>query len=364
MQEITAERVLTPDGWQEHVRVVVHDGRIRALEHLSGAVDSDVVHLVPGFVDIQVNGAAHVDVATATGDDWDDLDAVLAAQGTTTWLPTVTTRPLDSYPAVLDRITDAMRREGARPEIAGVHLEGPFLGQAHGAHRSSWVTPIDDDFLDGLPSIVRLVTLGAENPGAPNATRALTSRGIIVSIGHSTPSSTQIDDVVAAGAKLVTHLFNAMSGIHHRDAGLALAALTDDRLQMSLIADGVHVSPRAMNLAWRARSESIILITDAVGWNAPSADVSIVDGAPRLRDGTLAGSCLTMDGAIRNSVAAGADLRSAVMAASTRPAQLLSLHDRGAIAPGLRADLVGLDDDLRVMTTWSAGAMIHRSANR
>lgn len=364
MQEIRAERVLTPDGWQENLRVVVHEGRIHALEHLRRGDEPDVVHLVPGFVDIQVNGAAHVDVATATGDEWNDLDALLAAQGTTTWLPTVTTRPLDTYRAVLGRITDAMHREGARPEIAGVHLEGPFLGQAHGAHRSAWVTPIDDDFLDELPSIVRLVTLGAENHGASNATRALTSRGIVVSIGHSTPTPAQIDDVVAAGARLVTHLFNAMSGIHHRDPSLALAALTDDRLQMSLIADGVHVSARAMNLVWRARSESIILITDAVGWSAPSVDVPIVDGAPRLHDGTLAGSCLTMDEAIRNSIAAGADLRSAVLAASTRPAQLLSLHDRGTIAPGLRADLVGLDNELRVMATWSAGEMIHRSANR
>jgi N-acetylglucosamine-6-phosphate deacetylase len=357
---ITADRALVEGRWRERVRLDISDGVISAISDLEPEVAPEHVTIAPGFVDLQVNGIDDIDVANADGEDWSHLATALASQGTTTWCPTLTTRPLDSYLPALDRIRAAMSRPLLGPDIAGVHLEGPFLGGAHGAHRSQWVTAIDHQFLRELPDHVRLVTLGAEIDDAAAAIRTLVDRGIVVALGHSTPTGRAVDEAIVAGARLVTHVFNAMSGIHHRDDGLALHALTDDRLLLSMIADGVHVSDRAMSLVWRARPDGVVLVTDSVAWRTPTGRVTIVDGAPRLHDGTLAGSCLTMDAAVRVSVKVGAELRTVLLAASTRPAQLLGLHDRGVINVGQRADLVELDQDLEVSTTWSRGQVIHR----
>lgn len=348
---ITAERALTPTGWLDDVCIGVHDGVIADISPLAGRrADHRIV--APGFVDIQVNGFDDIDVGTADGDDWDTIAHALAHTGTTAWLPTLTTRPLDDYQPAFARIDTARRRRIVGAQIAGIHLEGPFLGRRHGAHRSRSVVPPDIEFCRALSPLVRLVTLGAETEGAIEVTRELAGRGIVVAIGHSEPSAEEVDDIVDAGARLVTHVFNAMSGVHHRDDGLALRALTDDRLLVSLIADGVHVSPRAMSLVWRARRDGVVLVTDAIAWRR--ADLRI-DGAPRLADGTIAGSTLRMDQAIRNCVALGVPLADVLMAAATRPCRLLGLDDRGEIVVGRRADLVALDAELHPTTTWVGG---------
>lgn len=362
---ITAERALTPGGWRHRVRLTVRDGVIVDVGDIGPGHTAEFAVLAPGFVDLQVNGFDDVDVGAAVDDDWGRLGRALAAQGTTAWCPTLTTRPLDAYTTALARAAAAA---GAPPEgarIVGVHLEGPFLGTAHGAHASRSVIEADHSFVGSLPPIVRMVTLGAEIEGAVDLVRALAERGVLVAIGHSRPTDAQIDAAVGAGARLVTHVFNAMSGVHHRgDGGLALAALTDDRLALSLVADGVHVSPRALRLVWRARPDAVVLVTDAVAWRAHGDRLAITDGAPRLADGTIAGSCLTMDEAVRRSVEAGASLADALAAASARPAGLLGLTDRGVIDIGRRADLVALDHSLQVVSTWVAGRPVHRRASR
>ncbi|HSL57101.1 MAG TPA: amidohydrolase family protein, partial [Acidimicrobiales bacterium] len=157
------------------------------------------------------------------------------------------------------------------------------------------------------------------------------------------------------------HGFNAMAGLHHREPGLIGAALTDPRLTVSLIADGVHVHPAVLRLAFAAAPGRVALITDAVGWRTErlaGRGVRVVDGAPRLADGTLAGSALTMDAAVRTVVAAGVDLASALRAASTTPARVLGLADRGRIEPGARADLVVLGVDLRPEQVWLGGVPV------
>ena len=158
---------------------------------------------------------------------------------------------------------------------------------------------------------------------------------------------------------MVTHLFNAMSGVHHREGGVALWALTEPNLVVGLIADGVHVDPLAVRLAFSAKTAAgVALVTDAVAWNTGGfADrpITVVDGAPRLPDGTLAGSILTMDRAVRTCVEAGVALEDALVAASRTPARTLGALDRGAIAAGLRADLVVLDTSLHVEETWVGG---------
>ena len=340
------------------VAVVVHDGLITALEPWRG--DAPVHLLCPGFVDLQVNGIDEIDVASATDGDWEVLDAHLLAQGVTTWCPTLVTSPLPAYEAPLRRVGAAMARTGrARPTIAGAHLEGPFLGAAAGAHRRELIVPVDPAWIAALPGHVALMTLGAEQPDVGEAIRHLTTRHVVVSIGHSTATDAELDAAVQAGASLVTHLFNAMSGLHHRTPGVAAWALTTRAVAASIIADGVHVHPRMIALAFTALgSGRCVLVTDAVAWRAGTAGLVGVawrDGAPRLPDGTLAGSSITMDGAVRVCVAAGVPLEHVLAAASTNPARVLGLADRGSIAVGRRADLVALGPDLGVRQVWVAG---------
>ena len=198
------------------------------------------------------------------------------------------------------------------------------------------------------------MTLAPELPGAVEAIASLSARGVLVSLGHSACSAETALAAADAGARLVTHLGNAMGPLHHRAPGLLGAALADERLAVSVIADLVHTHPVFVRMAFTAKGASgVALVTDAVA-APPGPD------PPRLADGTLAGSVLTMPGALSNAVhASTVSLPDAVTAASTTPARLLGLDDRGAIAPGRRADLVALetvdDGSWRVASVWVAG---------
>lgn len=358
-RRLCAARALTPAGWVDDAEITLRDGRIDAIEVRPGR-SHDVDLLLPGFIDVQVNGVDGIDIASADGSDWDRLDDLLLAQGVTSWCPTLVSARLDSYARPLARITRAMRRDGGRTRLIGPHLEGPFLGAAHGAHASELVIPIDLDWLEALPPEVALVTLGAEQPDAVAATRLLTQRGVTVAVGHTRATDDQLDAVADAGARLVTHLFNGMSGLHHRDPGVAAWALTHPSIASSLIADGVHVHPRMLRLATSVLGpDRTVLVTDAVAWRAGRVgtlgDLEVRDGAPRLGDGTLAGSILTMDGAIRQMVDAGVPLDRAIRAASTTPADVLGLTDRGRLQAGALADLVAVDDTLHVTGSWVGG---------
>lgn len=352
--------MVTPSGVLDDAAVHIAGGRIEAIAPATGPVDHDI--LSAGFVDLQVNGVDDVDVATASDPEWGRLRALLAAQGVTSWCPTLVSAPLpvlDARMATLDaRLTTQHPTQGA--VAVGIHVEGPFLGGAPGAHRSVEPGPIDPAWPARLPATVRVVTLAPEHAGAPEAIRALAARGVVVALGHTTASHEQTEAAIDAGARLFTHVFNASGAFHHRAPGALGAALTDDRIAVSVIADGVHVHPAALRLAWRAKpAGSVVLVTDAVAWRAgrlADAGVAVADGAPRLADGTLAGSVVTMADALAVTVReAGVDLLDALGAATWVPARLLGLDDRGAILPGRRADIVALTDDLEVAATWVAG---------
>lgn len=284
-------------------------------------VDADGCYVVPGFVDLQRNVAP---------ERITDVSARLPATGVTAWLPTIVTSTADVRRRALEAL-GTWDGEGASP--LGLHLEGPFLSPERvGAHDPALVTaPVDEGWSrDGG---VALVTLAPEVPGAIPLVGALVARGVVVSLGHSQASAAEADAAVDAGATMVTHLFNAMAPLHHRQPGLAGVALTDERLAVGLIADGVHVDPVAVDVAWRAAGDRIVLVTDAV------------DGPDRLSDGTLAGSRLTLDQAVRNLVAfTGCPVAQALAAASIRPARVLGVEPRG---------LVVLDDMLQVVTAIS-----------
>jgi len=362
-ERLTAARVLLPTGLSGPAVVEVEGGWITAVAPAEGAGVLDRT-LAPGFVDLQVNGLEDVDVADVEREGWQVLDQRLLAGGVTTWCPTLVTAPLDAYPARLAAIEAAASRpEGAWPRIAGAHLEGPFLGGRPGAHPVHLLRPLDLDWLAALPPIVRLVTLAPELDEAPEAVRLLRERGVVVSLGHTAATADQVARCVDVGATLVTHLFNGMPPLHHRDPGVATAALLDDRLITCVIGDGIHVAPAAVALVLRCKGPGrAALVSDAIAWRSlahAGTAIVLVDGAARLEDGTLAGSAITLDAAVRTAVAGGVGLADALAAASTTPAAALGLTDRGVIEPGRRADLVALGPDLAVESTWVAGRKVH-----
>lgn len=358
---IRVGQIALPSGISGPHSVTCEEGSITSIIPI--ASDYEDVLLMPGFIDLQVNGIGTYDVAHARDDQWQFLDQALLRQGTTAWCPTLVSAPLNSYAERFTEITTAQHRSIAiRPEVIGIHLEGPFLGDALGAHDPRYVQDINLKWLSSIPDNVRVVTIAPENPQAIAAIGSLCEHGVVVSIGHSQATDDLTVAAIDAGAKLVTHLFNGMSGVHHRHDGVALVALTDDRVAVSLIADLVHVQPRAVDLTFRAKPHDVVLITDSVPHQAESAKrrgIVLQNGAPRLPNGTLAGSSLTMNTAIRNVVQeCDVDIHLAIQAATSTPARLLGLSDRGSIAVGCRADLVALDSNFQVRKTWIAGVLV------
>lgn len=356
-----AKRIVQGDRVVVDSEVVVDDhGHVAGIRPATGPTEHHC--LVPGLVDLQVNGHDDVDVATADPHGWDRLARLLLDQGVTAWCPTLVTGTLADTADALARIGAAMDRPDG-PEILGAHLEGPFLGERPGAHDRALVRSVDAAWLASLPDIVAIVTGAPECPGAPALWRWAVEREVVASVGHSGVDADDARAAFAAGARMVTHLFNAMSGTDHRRPGVATAALLDDRVTVGLIADGVHVHPDLVRLAFRVKGpERVALVTDAVAWRdrPANAPLAIAGGAPRRPDGTLAGSSLTLDRAVANVVAWGVPLADAVRAATTTPADLLGRPDLGRIAPGARADLAALDAAGRCRATWLAGRPVLR----
>jgi N-acetylglucosamine-6-phosphate deacetylase len=346
-------------------------------------LDATGLVVAPGFIDLQCNGALGVDL-TSEPDRLGDIAAGLPRWGVTAWLPTVVTSPPAERLAVLRAFRDRRDVEsgpvGATP--LGLHLEGPFLAPARrGAHdlhllTAPSLTLVDDEGWSRAAGVA-LVTLAPELPGALDVVRALVDRGVVVAAGHSSATASEARAALDAGVTGVTHLFNAMGGLHHREPGLAGVALTDPRPHVWLIADGVHVDPAVVALAAGALGDRTVLVTDAVaalgaGHAAAAARAGRLGsrpvdlpadgegGAVRLADGTLAGSALSLDRAVRNLMAfAGVDLAAAVHAVTAAPAALLGLPDRGVIAPGAVGDLVLLTPEGHVVATVIGGEVVH-----
>jgi N-acetylglucosamine-6-phosphate deacetylase len=257
--------------------------------------------------------------------------------------------------------------------VLGVHVEGPFLSaRRRGAHNTDWMCdPTPEavaELLAAAPGLLRIHTLAPELPGALAAIRQLVTAGVLVSVGHSNATAAEVEAAADAGARMVTHLFNAQRPLHHREPGVVGQALVDDRLTSGLIADLTHVVGPVCRLAFQAAPGRVVLVTDAaaaagmpVGRYELGGEEVIVDGTgPPIRaDGTIAGSGLRLDDAVANVVAEGVDLTTALNAATRLPADLIDRSDLGRIVTGALADLVWLTDDLRTRATWLAGELCY-----
>jgi N-acetylglucosamine-6-phosphate deacetylase len=347
---------------------------IESVEAGGGAEATD--YIVPGFIDLQVNGRGGIDVMNARAGALCELSSELAREGTTAWLPTAITSPLERIEAVAANISEAIAEATAKAiagsgdtrrvasAILGMHLEGPFISAARlGAHPAHNLEPRGAalERVAALPAL-RMITLAPELNGALEAVANLSARGVAVSLGHTDASLEQAQAGVAAGARMFTHTFNAMAPLDHRHPGATAAAMLPSRAWAAVIADGVHVHPAMLRLLYLARGAGgICLTTDrvAIGDTAgasPLASATVAGGAARLPDGRLAGSVISMLDAVRIMVEqAGASVGEAALMAATNPARVLGCGERGRIEAGAIADLLVLGPGLELKAVFVGG---------
>ncbi len=380
MTVISAPALLIGTEFVGPAAVVVRNGTIcEILDHIPAVASTHVQLtsgvLTAGMVDLQINGGFGVDFADASPEQWTAARCALARTGVTSFVPTLITAALSDLSRQLDDVMREQRRDvpgGA--QVLGAHLEGPFLSPVRaGAHDVSLIVDPTPASLDELLSqnrhtAIRIMTLAPESPGALAAISRLRELGITVAVGHSDATADQVSAAADAGASMITHLFNAQRGLHHREPGVVGAGLADTRFRLGLIADLHHVTGTVLKIAFDAAPQRIVLVTDAVAAMGLPPGTSMLGGRPvlvdadqqppRRDDGVLAGSTLTMDQAVRNVVGLGVRRETALVAATSTPGDVLERADLGRIAVGAPADLVWWDESSAVGEVWLQGTPV------
>ncbi len=378
---ISGARIFDGHSWHDNAALLIEFG------HVSAIVSADAIpanaktvvldggSVVPGFIDLQVNGGGGILLNNAPSVE--SIRTICAAHtqfGTTALLPTLIT---DSVPVnVAAMAAGKAAAEQAVPGFIGLHLEGPHLSLARkGTHDPALIRPMDDEDLArliaaaaDLPNL--LITVAAETV-TPAQIKALSDAGIIVSVGHSDASGDVAGAAFYAGASMATHLFNAMSQLGNREPGVVGAVLTNGRVHAGLIADGIHVHPAAIEIALRAKEGHpghIFLVTDAMSQTGTDLKtltlngrtITRADGALRLADGTLAGADLDMIDAVEFMITRiGLPLEEVLRMASLYPAEAMGIEDEfGHLQPGAVASFVHLTDDRKVASTWISGVEV------
>lgn len=384
-QALIGTRIFDGSDWHENSAIVFEGGRILAIEPLASlSADLEKIDggeiIAPGFIDLQVNGGGGVLLnEEPTVDGIATICAAHAKFGTTSLLPTLITDTFEITSRTVAAGIEAKRQ--AVPGFLGLHLEGPHLSLARkGAHDPKLIRPMEDEDLDlilscGLALDALMVTIAPESV-TPEQVIRLASAGITVSLGHTEASYDIARLYVHAGVRTVTHLFNAMSPLGHREPGMVGAALDTGSLYAGLIADGIHVHPAAMGAALRAKTGpgKIFLVTDAMSpigtemtsFTLNGREILRRDGRLTLEDGTLAGADIDMASSVRLvHQILGLPLDEALKMASTYPADAAQVSARkGAIRPGYDADFVALNANLEAQGTWIGGTRVYQACSR
>jgi len=382
-QAIRGARIFDGEAWHDKAALLVSGGTVEAIvPETTIPADADIVSaggglLVPGFIDLQVNGGGGVMLNDEPNVDglW-TICSAHARFGTTALLPTLITDTRETTAAVLAAGRQAVAEKV--PGFLGLHLEGPHLSLARkGAHDPSLIRPMDDADLERLLSCqgvfpAMMITVAPENVTESQVAR-LSDAGFIVSLGHTEADFETVGRYAAAGARTVTHLFNAMSPLGHREPGMVGAALDNGSLHAGLIADGIHVHPAAMSVALRSKQGPgrVFAVTDAmspIGTDLTSftlngREILRRDGRLTLADGTLAGADIDMISSVRFlNRTLGLPLEESLRMVSAYPAEAAQVADRkGSLKPGRDADFVLLTDDLRMKSTWIGGACVYQA---
>ena len=378
--------IITPFHLVSGKAIIVEKGRIREImneEELSTATltGAEVIEgkdkfIVPGYIDIHVHGGGGSDVMDG---DYEAINQIAIAHshfGTTSFLPTTMTMSKDKIIRSLRSICEAVKKGTAGAEILGIHMEGPYINpEKKGAQKEEDIKKISiEEFLEfnqASGNLIRLVTIAPEMPGAIGLIKYLYKQGIIASVGHTNATYVQTQAGIQAGLSHVTHVFNAMRELHHREPGVVGAALTSPELTVEVIADGIHIHPIVLKILTKIKEgEKIVLITDAMRatglkdgtYDLGGQEVIVAKGQARLKDGTLAGSVLTMDKAVKNMVnKVGIQLPKAIQMASFNPARSIGIDDKkGSLEPGKDADIVILNKNLETELTIVAGKIVYR----
>jgi N-acetylglucosamine-6-phosphate deacetylase len=376
MPTLTARTLITAIGSVAYPAIAIDaDGLIADIGTDAG-IRSQAI-LTPAFLDIHTHGAAGYDVMRGQAAGLSTMQRFLASKGTSHYLPTTVTAPVDETLRALEALADAV--EGPKPrgeaEPIGIHLEGPFLSHAkRGVHPTELLQPpsiaLFDRFRQAARGHIRLLTIAPEAPGALDLIRHASGLGVRVSLGHSNATAAEALAGIAAGAASATHTFNAMRALDHREPGVAGVVLDTPALFSELICDGIHVAPALVRLWLRLKGEQAMLVTDAISatgmpdgaYTLAGLPVTVAHGKATLTDapGTLAGSVLTLDRAVENLRAfTGCALEEAVRCASSHPAALLGLADSiASLRVGQPASFNQYTAEGRLEATWLRGQRI------
>ena len=357
--------------------VEVFSRRGRQLPTTIRSIDLGDATLAPGFVDLHIHGGAGHDVMEGNEAALAAVESLLAQHGVTSYYPTTVTAPLDQTLLALEQLAKAIEKRKSvrlprRARPLGIHLEGPFLSHSRrGVHPPEQLRApsleLFEKFWQASSGTIRLLTIAPELDGAPEVIAEAQRRGICVSLGHSDANLEQAQRGIDAGGRHATHTFNAMRPLGHRDPGLLGAILTDPRVTVDMIVDGVHLDPTIVNLVLKTKgNDAAVLITDATAatgmpdgiYHLGPMEVEVKDGRC-MSAGKLAGSVLTMDQAVRNVVrSANWELQDAVRLASYNPARVMGVETQyGVIRPGATADLVALSPAGEVRATTVGGVI-------
>ena len=380
MKSIVNGRILIPDGVIDQ-KVLTFDQRIAEIAseppEEAEIIDAKDCYVAPGLIDVHCHGFMGWDTSRASVSDLKSMCAHLVRSGVTSWLPTTLTLPWPELEKCFAAIREVMR-ESALPEwrggaqVLGCHAEGPFISpRRKGAQCEAYIQRPEARRIKPWASVIRLITVAPEVDGALDFIRAAKRLGIAVSMGHSDATAEQAFAAIEAGVTHVTHTFNAMAPLNHHSPGLVGAALNDDRVYCELIADGLHVSPLLLPLLARLKLHRLVLITDSIQsaglpdgvYDQLGVQIRMEGECCRLMDGTIAGSTLTMDKAVRNFVRySGIPVWRAVNMASLYPARAIGMDSRkGALQRGKDADIVIADRHFNVRATFVGGECVYRA---
>jgi N-acetylglucosamine-6-phosphate deacetylase len=378
--------IITPFHLVSGKAIIVEKGRIREIVNkeelsttaLTGAevIEGKDKFIVPGYIDIHIHGGGGSDVMDGEYEAINQIAIAHSHFGTTSFLPTTMTMSKDKIIRSLRSICEAVKKGTEGAEILGIHMEGPYINpEKKGAQKEEDIKKISiEEFLEfnqASGNLIRLVTIAPEMPGAISLIKYLYKQGIIASVGHTNATYVQTQAGIQAGLSHVTHTFNAMRELHHREPGVVGAALTSPELMVEVIADGIHIHPVVLKILTKIKEgEKVVLITDAMRaaglkegtYDLGGQEVIVTKGQARLKDETLAGSVLTMDKAVKNMVnKIGIQLPKAIQMASFNPARSIGIDDKkGSLEPGKDADIVILNKNLETELTIVAGKIVYR----
>ncbi|ANC78694.1 N-acetylglucosamine-6-phosphate deacetylase [Fictibacillus phosphorivorans] len=338
----------------------------------------ETYHIVPGMIDVHIHGAAGADTMDATFDALETIASVLPQEGTTSFLATTMTQEQNKIEKALENaglFIEAGQVEGTA-ETLGIHLEGPFISEKRaGAQPVGAIIKPKLELFKQWQKLasghIKLVTIAPEIEGSLEVISYLHEQNIVASIGHSDATYEEVVTGIKAGASHVTHLYNGMRGLHHREPGVVGAALLNDELTTELIADGIHVRPELISLTYKQKgNERVVLVTDAMRakclgdgqYDLGGQEVTVQHETATLKDGTLAGSIIKMNTAVKNMMQfTGCSISDIIQMTSVNPAKELNVFDRkGSLAPGKDADIVVLDEDYEVVMTFCKGNLAYR----